>query len=418
MAITTKPGNPLISNWEIQLNTWPRKLIAIALILATSGVLIYRTWWLFLAAWITRSGTPDVGIYERATRYDPENADYHFVLAQIYNYSTANLDPKRAGEEFETAARLNPYRSAYWAELSKYYEQEGNPERSRFAMTKSLETDPNYAQRHWAAANLYIRLNDLSAADFELRKTADLDVNYLTQALDLVWRFYEDPDRIMSTHVPNTKDANLTALNYFISKQSERGASLAWARLKTFQTKPQDRFGYIDYLVNLGKPQDAWRIFQFPLDNQPLLFNASFETESMNGAFDWRISSNDNAEARRDTTVAKDGLASLLVNFSGKENPDYASVWHWLPVEMGKSYNLTFWMKTEAISTNEGVYAEVDGQSSEKQLGTTYWQQFTIPFTATGSLVVTRLRRVPSKKFDNLIKGKVWVDAFALTERR
>ena len=45
-------------------------------------------------------------------------------------------------------------------------------------------------------------MNDLKAADFELRRTADLDVSYLTQVLDLVWRFYEDPDPIMATHVP------------------------------------------------------------------------------------------------------------------------------------------------------------------------------------------------------------------------
>jgi len=137
----------------------------------------------------------------------------------------------------------------------------------------------------------------------------------------------------------------------------------------------------------------------------------------MNGAFDWRFSSSEHAEARRDTTTAKEGLASFLVTFDGKENPDYAQVSHWLPVSKGRHYDVTFWMKTEAISTNEGMFVDVDGQASEKQLGTNYWQQFTIPFTATSDLVSVRLRRVPSKKFDNLLKGKVWLDAFALTEQ-
>ncbi len=408
---------PLIKDWEIQLDTWPRKLVAITLVLVTCGTLIYRTWWLFLAAWITRAGAPDPAIYERATKYDPSNADYHFILAQIYNYSTQYLDLKRAGEEYEAAVRLNPHRAEHWVELSKYYEQMGDLERCRYAMKMALEKDPNWAQRHWAAANLYIRLNDLRSADFELRRTADLDVSYLTQVLDLVWRFYEDPGRIMSTHVPNTKDANLTALGYFISQKSERGAELAWAKLKTFETKPQERFGYIEYLVSLGKPHLAWEIFSFPQSakSAALIFNPSFETEPTNGAFDWRFSSWEHAEARRDTTGAKDGMSSFLVNFSGKENVDYSHVWHWLPVEKGRPYKLQFWMKTEAISTNEGMYVEVDGQASEKQLGTTYWQQFTIPFTATADLVTVRLRRVPSRKFDNQLKGKVWLDAFTLT---
>lgn len=101
-----------------------------------------------MAAWITRNKTMDAAIYEKATLYDPNNADYRFVLAQIYNYSTAELSVDRARDEYEAAVRLNPDRSTHWLELSKFYEQEGNTERTRFAMTKALETDPNYAQTH------------------------------------------------------------------------------------------------------------------------------------------------------------------------------------------------------------------------------------------------------------------------------
>ena len=419
--------NLLSKGLEIQINTWPRRIVAVALVLVACSTLIYRTWGLFLAAWISRSNTPDPAIYERAVKYDPANADYHFILAQIYNYSTQYLNIPRAGEEYEAAVRLNPNRAAHWLELSKYYEQQRNTERSRYAMKMALERDPNYAQTHWAAANLYIRLNDLKSADLELERTADLDVGYLTQVLDLVWRFYEDADRIMSTLVPNTRDANLTALNYFVGQKSERGAALAWAKLRAFRTNLPERFRYIEYLVSVGNPHQAWEIFSYALvPEQPgsagpgeggagsLIFNPSFETEPMNGGFDWRFSATEHAEARRDTSAAKDGLASWLVSFDGKENVDYSGLSHWLPVTKGRTYSLQFWMKTEGISTNEGVYVEVDGQSSEKQLGTTYWQQFTIPFTATSDLATVRLRRVPSKKFDNLLKGKVWLDAFNL----
>jgi hypothetical protein len=402
---------PLIKAWEIQIDTWPRKAIAISLVLVTCGTLIYHTWWLFLAALITRNKPTDPAIYELATRYDPKNADYHFILAQLYNYSTQHLNILRAGEEYEKAVELNPFKADHWKELSKYYEQQGNPDKSRYAMKMALERDPNYAQTHWAAANLDIRLNDLKAADLELRRTANLDVGYLTQVLDLVWRFYEDPDRIMSTDVPNSKDAALTALNYFIGQKSERGAELAWNKLKTFETKPQERFGYIEYLAALEKPHDAWAVFSYPAAPE-LLFNASFEADPLNGGFDWRFSTNDHAEARRDTTTAKDGLASWLVTFDGKENVDYNGLIHWIPTVKGREYRLSFWMKTEAISTNEGMFVDVDGQTSEKQLGTTYWQQITIPFRATSDLVTVRLRRVPSKKFDNLLKGKVWLDGF------
>ena len=232
--------------------------------------------------------------------------------------------------------QLNPYRSIHWLELSKYYEQAGNVDRARFAMTKVLETDPNYAQRHWAAANLYVRLGDQKAADYELRRSADLDPNYTVQVLDLVWSVYGDPDFVMSTHVPNTKDSNLTALNYFVGQKSDRGAQLAWDRLKTFATRPQERFNYVEYLIGEGKPHDAWNVFATSLPEiepgEPPFYNAGFETEPLNGGFDWRFATSDDAEVRRDTTTVKDGMASLFIGFSGKQNVNYGEVWHYLPV--------------------------------------------------------------------------------------
>ena len=43
---------PLIKDWEIQIDTWPRKAIAITLVLVICGTLVYRTSWLLLAAWM------------------------------------------------------------------------------------------------------------------------------------------------------------------------------------------------------------------------------------------------------------------------------------------------------------------------------------------------------------------------------
>ena len=401
------------SKWEIELNTWPRKIIAISLTLGICGFMFYQTWWLFLAAWITRDGVPDPEIYERAVAYDPDNADYRFTLAQIYNYSTEHLDLDRAREQYLAAVRLNPYRASHWLELSKFYEQEGDAEGARSAMAKGLEMDPNFAQTHWSAANLFIRMGDLTAADFELRRTADLDVSYLTQVLDLVWRFYEDPEMIVRTHIPNTKDANLSAMSYFIGQDSELGARLSWDRLQTFNTVPQERFGYVNYLVNKGQPHDAHRVFSGS-DQIADVFNGGFESNPMNGGFDWRYSSWEHAEARRDTTQSTEGFASFLIEFDGKENVNYSHVWQWLPTEQGKAYELSFSMRTEAISTDEGVFMEVDGQRSEAPLGTTYWQEFTIPFTASSNLVTLRVKRTPSEKFDNLLGGKVWLDEFNL----
>ncbi len=401
---------------DIPLTRGVRKIVAIAVVLVTFGPLLYHTGYLFLAAWITRSKTMDPAIYERAVKYDPKNPEYHYLLAQIYNYSTQYLNMDRAREEYELAVRYNPDRSQYWQDLSKFYEQTGDTARSRAAMSKALEKDPNFALRHWSAANLYVRLGDQKAADQELRRAADLDPSYVIQVLDLVWAVYGDPDLVLASHIPNTKPANLVALNFFVGHDSIRGAELAWQRLRSFDVNREARFRYIDYLIEQNHAHEAWDVFTFGQKNPPAFFNGDFETELINGGFDWRISSTDDAEVRRDTTTVKEGLGSLQFTFSGKQNPNYGDVWHYLPVERNHAYELKFWMKTDTITSSEGVYVSVDGVNSEKQTGTSYWRQFTIPFTATSNLVRVTLRRDESKKLDNLLKGRLWLDGFNIAE--
>src|SRR6185295_312731 len=109
-------------------------------------------------------------------------------------------------------------------------------------------------------------------------------------------------------------------------------AGAAWSKLKTFETSYRERFGYVDYLAALGKSDEAWKVFSKDGIPQERIFNSSFETEPLNDGFDWRFASTEHSEARRDTTVAKSGMASWLVTFDGKDNPDYGALSHWAPV--------------------------------------------------------------------------------------
>ncbi len=402
----TRTGRPLSS--------WPRRAALAVPALALSAYAVSQAYGPFLAAWITRSESGDPAIYEQALRYDPDNADYHFSLAQIHHLSVPFRDVESAHEHYAAAAQLNRKRSGHWLWLSKLLEQQGEAASSRDAMAQALATDPNNAATHWAAANLYVRLGDLPAADAELARTADLDAGYFGQVLDLAWRLYEDPVAIMAVHVPETRMAHLTALRYFVNRESEAGAALAWERLRAFETESRERLAYVDYLIRLGRPHEAYGVFAAAAEQSGSVFNGGFEHDPINGGFDWRYSTGGPAAVLRDTTLAAEGLASLRLEFNGEENPDFSGLWHWLVVDAGQRYEMTFSMRTEGLSTDEGVYVEVDGQRSEALVGTTYWKEFSIPFIASSDLVRVRVRRNPTQKFDNRFSGRVWLDDFQL----
>jgi hypothetical protein len=48
--------------------------------------------------------------------------------------------------------------------------------------------------------------------------------------------------------------------------------------------------------------------------------------------------------------------------------------------------------------------------------GTTYWLDIRLGFTASSELALVRVRRDPSDKLDNRIRGSVWIDDVSLIE--
>ena len=141
----------------------------------------------------------------------------------------------------------------------------------------------------------------------------------------------------------------------------------------------------------------------------------------LNMGFDWRIVSVQGIYAGLDTSTYHSPSHALLVQFPGKQNLQYQHVYQYVKVSPGQSYRLQAFMKTEDITTDSGPRLEVYDaynaaaldKSTDDLTGTSDgWTSLLLDF-ATGpktELIVVRLVRLPSKKFDNLISGKVWLD--------
>jgi hypothetical protein len=115
-----------------------------------------------------------------------------------------------------------------------------------------------------------------------------------------------------------------------------------------------------------------------------------------------------------------------LIQFSGKQNVFYQNFYQLVKVSPGHSYHLRAFLKTEGITTDSGPRLEVydayntavlDELSDNLTGSTDGWTPVLMDFV-TGpktELIVVRLVRFPSKKLDNLIAGKVWLDDVQLT---
>jgi hypothetical protein len=153
-----------------------------------------------------------------------------------------------------------------------------------------------------------------------------------------------------------------------------------------------------------------------------LLYNGGFEAEPTGVALDWRIQPSTQYDVERDPGMPHRGKYSLRVSFHGDDNIALTNVIQTVLLKPG-TYRLSFWIKTDGLTTNEGPRVEVLATSTQDRLlrtdpflGTIAWSEVSQHFTVdrkTQSGVV-RLVRNPSVKFDNKIAGTLWIDDLRL----
>jgi hypothetical protein len=153
------------------------------------------------------------------------------------------------------------------------------------------------------------------------------------------------------------------------------------------------------------------------------LYNGGFEEEPTGSVFDWRLSPADGVKLEMDGSVLHSGRRSLRVELGGNENLTYGGVAQRTVVREG-TYRLRAYAKTEGLSTDRGLALRVfDVESpgrldvrTEELTGTNEWRLLERTFRAGRGtqLIEVQLSREPSLKFDNKIRGTIWLDAVTL----
>jgi hypothetical protein len=187
---------------------------------------------------------------------------------------------------------------------------------------------------------------------------------------------------------------------------------------------------YAELLVERQQPQAAWAAWDLyarayglrrPDDNR--VSNGDFELNPAPTRFDWRISKSAGIVIRFDADVKYSGKRSLRIAFNDAANPTEIGVRQVLYLE-GRRYRFTAYFRTEGISTDQGVAFTIAREGSpaletttRALRGTNDWTAIEHEFDgpAGGGLVRLSLTRQRSFRFDDPMRGVVWVDGIRLT---
>lgn len=367
------------------------------------------------------------------------NAEAWNRLGNVFAADFENENPARAEEFYKEAVKLDPRSARYWMDLAADYEDQGDISSAKSAYEHAQAVYPISADVAWRLGNFLMRQGDESEGLEQIRRAISADSKLAPLAIGLVWSF--EPKVLLLLHLlPREESLYLEALDFLASKRQDDAALQVWKEIILFrQAAPPNisiAFPLMDELITSERAEDTQRVWNEvlalthwpiapPLAQGSAVWNGGFEGAIANGGLDWHFESVPGDYISIDSVVHHSGDHSLRVDFTGGMNLDFAGVWQFVPVEPSTKYDFRYFMMTRAITTECGMRFEilepggpsVNLQTSE-MTGSKPWTPVTVPVSTGASthFLQIRLRRLPSRLFDNKLSGTVWVDDVTLTK--
>jgi tetratricopeptide (TPR) repeat protein len=319
----------------------------------------------------------------------------------------------------------NPYR---WADLGQALTETDAP-KARTCYTRALELSRDIPQIWLRDANFHFQLGEpeqaLATASRVLKTVPDYDsvlFGYFTQfglKSPVVLAKIGDDRRAVRSYTQYQVDHNFfddaTVAWHHAVAAGFNDEGLTASYIDTLLRGHLYDQAQSDWLANVGKNRG-------PYPEKNLIFNGGFESIPVRSAFDWKISPIDGVETARNPS-GHDGHWALRVKFDGNSNVSFANASQVTRIHPG-AYRLRAWVRTQEITTNEGPLLEIQDAESparlnfhtEPFLGTEDWHLFEQTFAVPSgtNLLVLRVVRQPSLKFDNKVSGIFWLDSVEL----
>ena len=378
---------------------------------------------------------------ERAVQLEPGNPETWFLLGRYWQYNIEEPDSKRAVAAYRTAISLDPHSATTWLDLAAAYESEGDATAARAAFQQAKRVYPISAEVAWRYGNFLLRQNEIPAAFAEIRHSVDADPKRAAEAVSRSWRLDPDINSIIENVLPPSAPVYLDAIRELDADAAMDPALTVWDKLRALQPPPRialyDIIPFTDSLVQAHRIDDAHRVWTqavtlanpIPPPNDAsgsLIWDGGFETGVAGGGFSWVFApASLGVQSSTDTKEKHSGERSLRLIFDGRRNVDFDGICHIAFVEPGASYRFSAWVKTQALTTDQGVRFRLEWTENAHNSavetpdvhGTQPWTEVSIPWAATGDgsrQVRVCINRKPSDDFGSRIHGSAWIDDVAL----
>jgi tetratricopeptide (TPR) repeat protein len=374
--------------------------------------------------------------YERAVRLEPGDAGNWYLLGRYWQYNMEQTDPEQAIKDYRIALSLDPRSTDAWLDLATAYDGEGDEVKARDAFLAAKRVYPASAEVSWRYGNFLLRQGELNAAYSEIRRAVEADPKRGPEAFSRCWRAAPDLNAILDKALPASKDIYVGAIRELVAEAQLDPALAVWSRLVTLHPKmsPKEIYFLTNALLQSGRAKDLERVWQQAvsfMNNPPsdpagsILWDGGFESGMIGDGLAWQFPPPQSGlQVALDTEQAHSGKQSLRLMFTGDENIQYNGPCHFAIAKPGAAYLFSAWVRTEALTTDEGIRFQLRTVSptgshvaaTPDLHGSEPWTDITLPWTAppdTSIVQVCVIRNISGDP-DGDIQGTAWVDDVSL----
>ncbi len=348
-------------------------------------------------------------------------------LRKQYSGSTGSVPPA----EMIEFLRRDPAGPYHWLEMGRSLQRAGRTEEAGYCFTRMLALGPRTPSMLFQAAVFRFSVGERSDAVNLVNRAIEGDGGYAGAAFDEYEEQKIPVQEVVRHGLPPDATLWRSYLGRQIAKKRVAEAMTVWSWLVPLgyaNDETTNRFvGFLTNQKKLDAAVQAWalaagsRSKAYPGADH--VFNGDFEYDPWpQPVFDWWIDNTPGVVIDFDSQTRHSGARSLRVQFDGTQNVTGAGLHQSVVLKPGK-YKFMAWVRTKDISTDEGVALSLVGQdgpgpnvTTEALLGSTDWKLVESRFVAppgTG-LMLIGLTRKQSLKFDNLLRGTLWIDQVSI----
>jgi hypothetical protein len=375
--------------------------------------------------------------YEAAARLEPDNAQNWYLLGRYWQYTLDEPNPSRAISNFRRALSLNPRSADAWLDLGTVYESEGNFPSAREAYLQAREVYPASAAVAWRYGNFLLRQGEIKPAFAEIRRAVYADPKRSAEAFSRCWHVDPDVGVVLDNVIPPNRAAYLDVIFELVTADQLKETLAVWERLVSMYPRmsPADVMFFTDFLLQKGDFDDAHRVWQDALllsdvvtgdPSGSVLWDGGFESNVSGGGFAWVFATPPpGVQVSLDQHQKHSGKQSVRIFFDGKHNTNFDGICTNAAVRPETTYRLSSWVRTQALTSDEGVrfrlYWFSDSHASgytdsQDSRGTQPWTRIEMPWTSGKDVHRARVcvLRNPSRGSDARIQGTAWIDDISL----